>query len=124
MHRIMNHPMNEIQFFFDLKILLRERNSLNNSLAVGFTSSLFPFFQPYAGTCNTLSIKAIHFLFLIKRYCDFLSSGFHFSIAIISFSNQLNTVYSLQASKGSLFMIIISISLPCSTEGFPNLSNK
>jgi hypothetical protein len=67
MHMIMNHPIKDIQFLFDLKTLIREKNSLNNCLRVGFINSPFSSFQPYAGVCKTSSIKAIlKFRFVIK----------------------------------------------------------
>ena len=120
----MNHPIKEIQFFFDLKTLIREKNSLNNSLCVGFISSLFSFFQPYEGVCNTLSIKAMRFFFWWKDLVIIVDWHADYPTAIISFSSQLKTVSSLQDANGSLLMISISISLPCSIDGFPNLSNK
>lgn len=56
---IMNHPIKDIQFLFDLKTLIREKNSLNNCLRVGFINSPFSSFQPYEGVCKTSSINAI-----------------------------------------------------------------
>src|ERR1700750_2618107 len=47
----------EIQFFFDLKTLIRKSTSLQSCFRVGITREPFSFFQPYEGGWSRLSIN-------------------------------------------------------------------